>query len=152
MISIWSRIATTIEELRFDDDNYCRLKLIYVIVALETQAHIVAEAEKSWNIFRHVPGRYSRILSYRLRCSSIHILGGAWVSFRNTSLAAYKKIVPFFPLAVSLLKLLASYKPNTSVLWRKQSINAAGLTISVKRVLLLSNCCSLFSRRLVELS
>ena len=53
-------IATTIEELRFDDDNYCRLKLIYEIVALETQAHIVAEAEKSWNIFRHVLGRYSR--------------------------------------------------------------------------------------------
>ena len=37
-----------------------RLKLIYVIVALKTQAHIVAEAEKSRNIFRHVPGRYSR--------------------------------------------------------------------------------------------
>ena len=33
--------------------------MIYVIVALETQAHIVDEAEKSWNIFRHVLGRYS---------------------------------------------------------------------------------------------
>ena len=49
-----------IEELRFDDGNCRRLELIYVIVALETQAHIVAEAEKSRNIFRHVPGRYSR--------------------------------------------------------------------------------------------
>ena len=39
-----------------------RLKLIYVIVALETPARIVAEAEKSRNIFRHVPGRYSRTL------------------------------------------------------------------------------------------
>ena len=116
-----------------------RLKLIYVIVALETQAHIVAEAEKSWNIFRHVPGRYSRILSYQLRCSSIHILGGAWVSFRNTSLAAYKKIVPFFPLVIRLLKLLASYKPNTSVsLWRKQSISTAGLTMSVLLLLLIA--------------
>ena len=38
------------------------LKLIYVIVALATLAHIVAEAEKSRNIFRHVPGRYSRTL------------------------------------------------------------------------------------------
>lgn len=37
-----------------------KLKLIYVIVALETQAHIVAEVETSRNIFRHVPGRYSR--------------------------------------------------------------------------------------------
>ena len=46
--------------MRFDDDNYRRLKLIDVIVALETEAHIVAETEKSRNIFRHVPGRYSR--------------------------------------------------------------------------------------------
>ena len=34
--------------------------MIDVIVALETQAHIVAEADKSRNIFRLVPGRYSR--------------------------------------------------------------------------------------------
>ena len=37
-----------------------RLKLIYVIVALERQAHIVAEVETSRNIFRQVLGRYSR--------------------------------------------------------------------------------------------
>ena len=42
-----------------------RLKLIYVILALETQVHIVAEAEKSRNIFGHVPGRYSRTLELR---------------------------------------------------------------------------------------
>ena len=36
------------------------LKLFYVIVALETQANIVADVETSRNIFRHVVGRYSR--------------------------------------------------------------------------------------------
>ena len=36
------------------------LKLIYVIVALETQVHIVSDVETSRNIFRRVVGRYSR--------------------------------------------------------------------------------------------
>ena len=61
-----------------------RLKLIYVIVALGTRAHIVAEAGKSRNIFHHVPGRYSCSAALKHGIRNPETETESWKQKRNT--------------------------------------------------------------------